>query len=89
MACYIVSFEVSDPAKLNSLKEGLKSYGAYCPVNQGCWAILSPKTHLEIRDHLSKLIDSTDRLFVVRSGTAAAWWNAYGPENSEWLKKNL
>ena len=89
MVCYIVTFEVKDPAKLASLKAGLKSYGGYCPINENAWAITTADTAVKIRDHLSSLIDPNDRLFVIRSGVEAAWRNAYGQENTDWLKKYL
>ncbi|OGX44439.1 MAG: hypothetical protein A3H41_02340 [Omnitrophica WOR_2 bacterium RIFCSPLOWO2_02_FULL_45_28] len=89
MACYIVTFEVKDPAKLTSLIEGLKSYGSYCPVNASTWAIITSNTAVQIRDHLMSLIDINDRLFVVRSGAEAAWRNAYGQVHTDWLKKYL
>lgn len=89
MACYVVTFEVNNVLKRNALKEGLKSYGSYCPIHDNAWAIITPNTAAQIRDHLTPFIDPTDRLFVVRSGSEAAWSNAYGEQHSDWLKKNL
>ena len=89
MACYIVTFEVKDSAKLTSLKERLKSYSSYCPINASTWAIITNNTAVQIRDHLSSLMDINDRLFVVRSGAEAAWRNAYGQAHTDWLKKYL
>jgi hypothetical protein len=89
MYCYIVAFEVKDPVKLASLKEGMKTYGTYCPINATTWAIVSSTSAVEIRDRLTNLLDPTDRFFVVRSGVEAAWKNPYGIGNTEWLKKNL
>lgn len=89
MACYIVTFEVKDSAKLISLKEGLKSYGSYCPINESAWAIVTENTAAQIRDHLMSLIDINDSLFVVRSGAEAAWRLVYGQAHTDWLKKYL
>lgn len=89
MSTYIVTFEVNDASRLNSLKEGLKSYKVYCPINKYSWAIMTIKTAKEIRDHLAKRLVATDRLFVIRSGIEAAWRNSFGPEYDDWLKKNL
>jgi len=89
MACYVVTFEVKDQTKLASLKEGLKTYGSYCPIHENAWVILTPKTAAQVRDHLSTFINPTDRLFIVRSGVEAAWRNAYGEQHTDWLKKNL
>ena len=89
MVCYIVTFEVKNPVKLASLTEALKTYGTYCPIHENAWAIITANTAAQIRDHLTPLIDPTDRLFIVRSGAEAAWSNAYGEQHSDWLKKNL
>lgn len=89
MTCYIVSFEVKTEAARTKLRERLKTFGGYCPINHTCWAVTSDKKVTEVRDHIAEVLGPGDRLFVVRSGTAAAWRNAYGEKHSEWLKKNL
>lgn len=89
MPAYIITFELNNTEKLDSLLKGLKSYGSYCPINDTSWAIRSEKTAVQIRDHLLTLIGSGDRVFVIRSGTEAAWSNSYGPKHDEWLKKHL
>lgn len=89
MTCYIVSFEVQNEATRNKIRERLKTFGGYCPINNTCWAITTDKKASEVRDTIAEVLVSGDRLFVIRSGTEAAWRNAYGEKNSEWLKKNL
>ena len=89
MACFIVSFELQDSVRKGPLREGLMSFGGYCPINNTCWAITTNKTPKQIRDHLTTLVGPKDRIFVVRSGTAAAWRNSLGPDYDEWLKKYL
>jgi hypothetical protein len=49
---------------------------------------VTEKTAVQLRDYLSQ-DNSGARIFVVRSGTEAAWINTYGDKNSEWLKKYL
>ena len=89
MTTYIVTFEVSDASKKNDLKEKLKQYNGYCPIHDNCWAIGSEQTPAQIRDSLGETLSESDRIFVIRSGTYAAWRNTYGPKNSEWLKERL
>lgn len=89
MTCYIVSFQVKELAVRQRLRALLKTYPGYCPVNNTCWAILADKKAVEIRDHLMTVLGQGDRLFVVRSGTEAAWRNAISDGHREWLKKNL
>ena len=89
MKCYIVTFNVADAAVRQRVGERLKAYGHYCPVHEHCWAIVSDQTAAQIREHISELLGTTDSLFIVRSGTEAAWQNSYGSEHNEWLKKYL
>lgn len=89
MTCYIVSFQVNNIESRRKIWALLKTYPAYCPVNDTLWAITSDKTAVNIRDHLKTVLSADDRLFVIRSGSEAAWINTYGQENSDWLKNNL
>ncbi len=89
MTCYIVSFQAKQLAVRQSLRERLKTYSKYCPINNTCWAIITDQKATEVRDHLVEVLAPGDRLFVVRSGTEAAWRSAISPKHSEWLKDNL
>lgn len=89
MTTYIVTFEVNDALKKDQLKEKLKQYSSYCPIHDNCWAIVSDQTPSQISDYLSQDFSLSERIFVIRSGTYAAWINSYGPKNSEWLKERL
>ena len=89
MTTYIVTFEVSDASRKSTLKEKLKTYGTFCPINDNCWAIVSSQTPVQIRDSLSSALSESDRIFVIRSGTYAAWKNSYGTKHDEWLKDKL
>lgn len=89
MTCYIVTFEVSDPSRKAQLKEKLKSYGVYCPIHDNCWAIVTEQAAVQVRDFADTALNSNDRIFIIRSGSEAAWRNTYGEKNSEWLKERL
>ena len=89
MTTYVITFEVTDVSRKNDLKEKLKQYAAYCPIHDNCWAIISDQSPSQIRDFLDETLLASDRIFVIRSGTYAAWRNTYGEENSEWLKEKL
>ena len=88
MTCYVVTFEPSAGTSVDKIHERLKTFTSYCPIHKYCWAVMSDFTPVQMRDHLAAA-DSGARIFVVRSGTAAAWRNPYGEKNSEWLKNNL
>jgi hypothetical protein len=88
MPCYVVTFEPTVPASAATTTDRLKALGSYCPINASSWAIVTEKTAAQLRDYLSQ-DNAGARIFVVRSGTEAAWINTYGEKNSEWLKKYL
>jgi len=88
MACYVVTFEPVGAAAAQTIRERLQTLGAYCPIHAYCWAVLTEMTAAQLRDLLIRDIQAS-HIFVVRSGTEAAWINTYGEKNSEWLKNNL
>ena len=89
MKCYIVTLEANDAQVRQKVSEQLQTYTHFCPVHRYCWAIMSDQTAVQIRDNVVELLGPADRVFIVRSGTAAAWQNSYGPEHDAWLKKYL
>ena len=90
MSCYIVIFEVPDSGRLATLKESLiKSFSGQCYLSEHSWAIITDKKAAEVRDQLGKCLAPGDRLYVFRSGTEGAWYNAASDEHSDWLKRHL
>lgn len=89
MSCYIVTFEVADPAAKTRLKEQIKTYNNYCPINENSWAVVTENTALQVCNYLKTVVADTDRIFVIKSGTEGAWINAYGQPHTDWLRKNL
>jgi hypothetical protein len=89
MSTYIITFEIGSENDLDNFTKQLKSFGGYCPINKNAWAITTNKKAKELRDILIQFISGNDRMFIVRSGTEAAWVNSYSQEHSDWLKNNL
>jgi hypothetical protein len=89
MSCYIVTFETASEASRQKVRERLKTFPRFCPVHKYCWAIVTDKKAVEVRDYVGEVLQRGERIFVIRSGTEAAWRNSYGVKNNEWLKKNL
>lgn len=89
MTTYIVTFEIDDLSRRKKVKEHLKTYGYYCPIHQHAWAIKTDKKAIDIVNAIIAITAAVDRIFVIRTGTEAAWRNAYGQENTDWLKKYL
>ncbi len=40
----------------SKLKERLKAYGTFCPINDNCWAIVTNQTAAQVRDYLMEVI---------------------------------
>ena len=89
MTTYIVTYEVTDTSRKNTLEDKLKEYGTYCAIHGNCWAIVSDQDVAQIRDYLGGVLTPSDRIFVIRSGTLAAWSNTYSENHSAWLKEKL
>jgi len=89
MNCYVVTFETHSDESRERVRTQLKTYPHFCPIHKYCWAILTDKKAKDIRNDVAAKLDKGERLFVIRSGTEAAWRNTFGDKNSEWLKENL
>lgn len=89
MACFIVTYEIADKKRRQQFEERLKEYGVYCPIHENAWAIISNQKSYDIITHLMQFIITSDRLFVIRSGTDGAWYNLYGEAHADWLKQRL
>ena len=88
MACYIVTYDLRVPGRdYKPVYEFLKSHGTWAKITESAWAIVTTKSAKTIRDELKALVDSNDRIFVVKSGVEAAWSNSIG--KNEWFKKHL
>jgi len=85
--CYIVSFDTASEAARTKVAEAIKAYGTWAHITASTWAVVTPQTHKEIRDHLKAMLPEGSRLFVIRSGSIAAWNNVRC--NNEWLKRYL
>lgn len=89
MTTYIVTFQTNSETSRNNVRELLKTFDAYCPIHNYCWAIRTEEKATQIRDKVNKVLAAGERVFVIRSGTEAAWFNSYGEKNDNWLKENL
>ncbi len=90
MTTYIVTFDIKDKSRLNKIKNHLREEkSGICPIHENAYAIRDTKSASEIVDELAAFMTNGDRVFVIRTGTAAAWRNSYGEENTNWLKKYL
>ena len=87
MKCYIITYDLRNSRDYASLHKAIKRHSKWAKVTESTWAVLTEKSATEIRDNLSKVMDSDDRLFIIKSGVEAAWRNSIC--ENEWLKENL
>ncbi len=87
MKTYIITYDLVKERDYESLHEAIKQYSKWARVTESTWAVVTNKKASEIRDELRQVMDSDDRLFVVKSGVEAAWRNSRC--KNEWLKENL
>lgn len=89
--CYIVSYDVRGTGGAGTgnaeIIAAIKERGSWAHITESTWAVRSDETHKELRDRLEQVLPQGSRLFVVRSGSVAAWQNVLC--SNEWLKKNL
>ena len=85
--CYIISYQLSSSTNLAELHKAIKDYGAWARITSDTWAIVTPQSAVSVRNKLKSHLQSSDRIFVVKSGLEAAWNNVIC--SNEWLKKNL
>jgi hypothetical protein len=84
--CYVISYDVAEGGDYKVI-EAIKEYGTWAHVTQSTWAVVTDERPKAIRDNLIKLMPDGSRLFVIRSGSFAAWRNVMC--RNEWLKKYL
>jgi hypothetical protein len=90
MAAFLVTFEINDSTRANRFREHLKLFGSYCPMNNNSWIIISNLSAIDLLNQLQEQVDIlNDKLFILRTGSEAAWSAIYAEPWHEWLSKNL
>lgn len=87
MKTYIITYDLIKDKDYGSLHDAIKKYSKWARVTESTWAVVTSKKASEIRDDLKQVMDSDDRLFIIKSGVEAAWRNSRC--KNEWLKENL
>ncbi len=87
MTTYIVSYDLVGGGDYEPLYSALKVTGNWAKITESTWAVVTEESAVQLRDRLQMVMDSDDRLFVIKSGVEAAWQNSKC--KNEWLKKWL
>ncbi|WP_419877682.1 CRISPR-associated protein Cas2 [Brevibacillus centrosporus] len=89
MAVYLISYDLDKPGQnYSKVHEAIKSYGSWAKVLESTWLIETTQTAGQVRDNILRSMDENDKLFVLRAGSEAGWYNL--PEDvSRWIKEKL
>ena len=87
MATYLICSDLNSAYDQEEFASGIKSLGESRQVLSGVWVVISDKDATQIRDELAVLMESTERLLVVKSGSVGAWKNILS--DNKWLADNL
>ena len=84
MSVILISYDLKAPGRdYNPLYEAIKTY-TWCQVLESAWAIDTSKSPANVRDHLKKVVDDNDEVFVVRM--RQNWATTFSDQATEWLK---
>lgn len=88
MTSMIIEYDLCSPGRnYNTLYETIQSYGVWARITESTWFIKTGDSCVQVRDKLTKCMDSNDRLFVAELTGTAAWSNILC--DSDYLKKHL
>ncbi|WP_294237343.1 hypothetical protein [Chryseobacterium endophyticum] len=85
---YCIGYDLNSPGKdYKDLIEQIKTYDIWWHHLDSTWFVVSDKTASEIRDHLSKYIDSNDELLIFKTGDSWAG-KGFSEKGYKWLHNN-
>jgi hypothetical protein len=87
MPTFLVTYDLTngDSSDYEELYEAIKAYGTWARVTESTWIVVTDESASAVRDDLMRFMHDDDRLFVLKSGVAAAWHNVRC--RTTWLKK--
>lgn len=89
LTCFIVTWD-APPASAENVRKALQEqFQWYCPIHANAWAVVTDRDAKAVADGLVAAVGPAGRLFIIRSGTAAAWFNLLGPNYEQWLRTTL
>jgi len=86
---FIVTYDLTRPSRnYENLLRRIKSYNYWAKLAESSYLIHTESTHVQIRDYLSKALDSNDKLYVGVVNAPAAWVGL--PKEVEtWIHEHL
>lgn len=82
MAVILVTYDLNRPGQnYQAVHDYLKKF-TYCKGMESVWLLDTQQSTEAVRDGLSRIVDSTDTLFVVRLQQT---WNSWNYTCADWL----
>lgn len=89
MNSYLISYDLIGPNRdYDSIFEKIKSYNGWARPLESVWLVKTTDSAETIRDEIYSLMDSNDKLFVIKVERVAGWQNL-SDEVTTWLHNNL
>lgn len=88
MPVHLISYDLRAPGKdFVRLQDHLKTYPAKTKPLESLRLIKTPLSAVDLREAISKLLDSKDKLLVVNVSSSAAVWKNLPDNVAAWIKK--
>jgi len=86
----LVGYDLDKPGQnYPKLETALKAFGVWWHGLDSTWIVRADLTAVQLRDHLSGLIDSNDKLLVVDITGDTAAWRGLSTQASKWILDNI
>jgi hypothetical protein len=90
VSTFLIGYDLDKPGQnYEGLAEKIKSLGPWWHYLDSTWLVKSDSDHVAIRDQLSSVLDSNDKLLVVNVSGAAAAWCGFSQRGGKWLQDNI
>jgi CRISPR/Cas system-associated endoribonuclease Cas2 len=89
VSMFVVSYDLNKSGQdYEAIHKRIKSWPTHWHMQGSVWLIVTTDSVTTIRDHIQKVMDNNDKLFVAKLSSEAAW-KGYSSNISEWLKNYL
>jgi len=84
---YLISYDMAEGGNYEDLYGAIQAYGTWAHITDSLFAVVTEQSAKKIRENLVEYFPKGSRLFIVKSGTEAAWRNVMC--SNKWLKEKL
>ena len=86
---YLITYDLKKPGRdYTSLYKAIKALGSWCHPVESTWFVNTTQEVIAIRDSLAAVMDTNDKLIVLKSSLPGATQNLL-QSDFDWLNSNL